>query len=269
MRGARRSGEPRQAGFTLVEVMLALAILFTALVVLIRGAASNVYMAERAHQLGVATNLARGKMWDIEEDLTHEGFQELDKEDKGDFAREGWPSITWKAEITKIKLPGLTALTQGANAAEGEAKKEGEEPKESFLGGLLGGGAAGLGGGAEGMDLGANLLASQYQLFVTAFEASIRKVTLTLQWQVAGRPEELKLAMYVTDPTAVDRALGVPGMGGGENPGQSGQQEGDDRGDRTGGPGSSGPGRTGTGSGTGRPGSSGPGGRGSFGGGFP
>ncbi len=56
----------KRRGFTLLEVMIALALLGFALVVLMRSTASNISSAEAAHMMGIATDLARGKMYEIE-----------------------------------------------------------------------------------------------------------------------------------------------------------------------------------------------------------
>jgi len=50
----RRTGVPVR-GFTLIEVMFALALMGLGLVVLIKSAAGSVFNAEQAHMLGVAT----------------------------------------------------------------------------------------------------------------------------------------------------------------------------------------------------------------------
>ena len=68
---ARRRG----GGFTLIEVMLALAILGAALVILVKSIAGNITAAQDSFYMGVATELARGKMADLEEELLQEGFQ--------------------------------------------------------------------------------------------------------------------------------------------------------------------------------------------------
>ena len=59
--------------------MFALALLGLALVVLIKSAASSIFNAEQAHMMGVATDLARGKMYEIEEMLLKDGFTDTDQ----------------------------------------------------------------------------------------------------------------------------------------------------------------------------------------------
>jgi len=205
----------RQRGFTLVEVMLALGILFAGLVVLIKSTAENIATAQDAHALGVATELARGKMYDIEEILLDEGFQELDQKLDGDFDEEGWRGYTWDAVIEKIELPTMNALS--AMDAAGE---EGTEPGGGILsGGALGGigsmlgmaGPGGAGGDAQSMATG-GFIASQFELFSQVLEASIRKVTLTVHWKVLGDKKELEVVCYFTDPAAMNQVISTGGM---------------------------------------------------------
>src|SRR5262245_11828481 len=96
-------------GFTLLEVMIALALLGLSLVVLIKSAAGNIFNAEQAHMIGVATDLARGKMYDIEETLLKDGFSDTDQSqtDEKCFEEEGWPNICYSYKVEEPKLPSL------------------------------------------------------------------------------------------------------------------------------------------------------------------
>lgn len=216
-----------QAGFTLVEVMISLSILALGLVMLLRGAATNMGSTQQAQMLTAATELARGKMYDLEEELLQEGFQELDQEVDGDFEEEGWPTITWEAQIVKIELPNLTAMQN--LGADGEEGAEGEDAASaSPLGGMLGmaGGLGGEDGGA-----GAGFIQSQFEIFRNVLEESIRKVTLTVRWPAGGEVDELVVDCYFTDPAAVGRVIGgagAPAGGGGEA--EAGDGDGDDEG---------------------------------------
>ena len=48
--------------------------------------------------------------WRTVAQLRKDGFQELDQSSEGDFADEGWPSISWKAEVRKVELPSMEQL---------------------------------------------------------------------------------------------------------------------------------------------------------------
>ncbi|MBL4632293.1 MAG: type II secretion system protein [Kofleriaceae bacterium] len=189
MTGRRKQGERGVGGFTLIEVMIALAILAGMLTVLLRGAAGNVAATQRSRMMTAATELARGKMYDIEEDLLHNGFQPDLQEDEGDFEEEGWPQISWKSEIEKVELPNAEAL--------GGFGEDGEDSE----GGGASGGAGGLGGGG----LGGAIIGSQFEMVKNMMEEALRRVRITITYKVAGFTEEFTVDCYFTDPAAIGR----------------------------------------------------------------
>ena len=75
----------RRAGFTLLEVIIALGILAGALVVLVDNQAMAVLATQEADRLTLATNLAQEKMMEVQIILEREGFGEQDIEEDGDF----------------------------------------------------------------------------------------------------------------------------------------------------------------------------------------
>ncbi|HET6611058.1 MAG TPA: prepilin-type N-terminal cleavage/methylation domain-containing protein [Kofleriaceae bacterium] len=206
------------SGFTLVEVMLALAILLAGLTVLIRTTASNIYTSERAHLLGVATGLAQGKMYDLEAELLDQGFQEQNQELDGDFDDEGWEDIKWSAEIIKVELPELSTVKA---MAEDGTDGSGEDTGTGVMGGLLGSAdpSAATGDTEQGGGIAGALLSSQYELFRGILEQSIRKVTLTVSWEVMGEAQSMVVVCYFTEPAVVQRVVGAgPAPGAGQAP---------------------------------------------------
>ena len=75
----------RRAGFTLLEVIIALGILAGALVVLVDNQAMAVLATQEADRLTLATNLAQEKMMEVQIILERQGFGEQDIEEDGDF----------------------------------------------------------------------------------------------------------------------------------------------------------------------------------------
>ncbi len=194
-----------QRGFTLVEVMIALAILFAALVMMLSRVTADTQATNRAKLLTAATGLARGKMMDIEEELLFKGFQDTSEEMEGDFSDEGFPRYTWKAKIEKVELPPLQQLQQGQQAAKNSKNSDGSESggPGSNLAGLMG-----QGGGNATQSAGASALAGSFDMISKILEGAIRKVTLTVTWK-AGRTEEtLVVVCYFSDPKAVNQGLG-------------------------------------------------------------
>ncbi|MCB1154325.1 prepilin-type N-terminal cleavage/methylation domain-containing protein [bacterium] len=85
------------AGFTLLEVVVAMAILATVLVVLLENHSTSIRMSERARKLSIAANLARDLMTEVE----MQGFPELGSE-TGDFEEKypgQFPDFTWERNV--------------------------------------------------------------------------------------------------------------------------------------------------------------------------
>ena len=170
-----RATRHSDAGFTLVEVMVALAILATALVVLISTTAADVREAQRAQMLNIATNLARFKMYELEEDLLREGFRDTDQELDGDFDDEGWKTIKWSAEVRLIELPNISQVPGlgGAEGGDGEAVDPAAAAANPLTGMLS---SFGLGGTPDGSQAaGAGLIQSQFTLIQQVLRQSIRE----------------------------------------------------------------------------------------------
>jgi general secretion pathway protein I len=230
-------------GFTLLEVMIALALLGLGLVVLIKSAAGNIFSAQQAHMMGVATDLARAKMYQIEEKLLKDGFADTEQtEEDRPFDDEGWPAVLYSYKIEVVELPSfdqLQAMAKGrckssessAGSDSGKSSAgsgapgsgEGVEAgcfEDSALGGMLtqfGGGFGGGGGGGSGKGAeadaaaGASFIQGQYQMFQQILKVTIRKVTLTVKWKVLGTDRDMKVVAFFTDAAAMDKV--ISGMG--------------------------------------------------------
>jgi prepilin-type N-terminal cleavage/methylation domain-containing protein len=213
----------KQAGFTLIEVVVAMAILFGALVIGLDRVTTDVNSTNQAKLLSAAIGLARSKMFDLEEELAQKGFQEMTEDDEGDFSAEGFPAYKWKAKIEKVKIPSIGQL-QTAQGKQGEKGAGSGEEVGSGLTGLMG-----AGGGNATAAAGASTIASQFELISGVLENSIRRVSLTVSWKVGRVHDEFTVTCYFTDPKAVDTALaplnalaGAAGAGGAGGAGGTG-----------------------------------------------
>jgi general secretion pathway protein I len=217
-------------GFTLLEVMIGLALLGFALVVLMKATAGNILSAEDSHLLGIATDLARGKMYDVEEKLIKDGFTDTDcsQTDWKPFDDEGWPTIEFSYKCEQVEMPAWDELQQmaqghakamGSGSAAGSAFGSGAGFgsdqvggfQNSALGGMLGmmgmfGGKTSAGGDLTSVQ-GGSLIQGQYTMFQQILKVTVRKVTLTVRWKVLGRDRDLKVVAFFTDPSAMDKVL--------------------------------------------------------------
>ena len=238
----------KQKGFTLLEVMIGLALLGFALTVLIKSAAGNIFNARQAQMIGVVTDLARAKMYDIEEELIKDGFSDTGLADADDtctdfkpFDDEGWPNVSWCAKIEQVELPSWDKLQtmaagSGSGAGSGSAKgsagdgsDSGGGFQDSALGGMLsmlGGGFSGGGASSMAMDSkqGASFMQGQYGMVQQILKVSIRKVTLFVKWEVAGSDRDMKVVAFFTDSASMDKVLS--GLGSQELPEESGSGSG-------------------------------------------
>ena len=234
------------SGFTLLEVMIGLALLGLGLIVLIKFAAGSIFNSEEAHMMGVVTDLGRGKMYDIEEILLKVGFTDTSQSNESEecFTDEGWPNICYSYKVEEPKLPSFDELT---TMAEGKAKDmmgsgsgsalgsagaaaamgSGGGLQNSALGGMLG--MVGMFGGSQDIDAAAGgaMIQGQYGMFQEVLKVSVRKVTLTLKWKVLGSDRDMKVVAFFTDPSAMNKtllggmtnALEASGGGGGSDTG--------------------------------------------------
>ena len=89
----------RPAGFTLVEVLIAMAILAIALVAVFQLQSQSVSMAAESRFATSAALLAQNKMAEMESGVSFSGQNQ-----KGDFGPD-YPQYTWRVDVSDAKLP--------------------------------------------------------------------------------------------------------------------------------------------------------------------
>lgn len=188
-------------GFTLLEVMVAMAILSLSITAMVGITTLSYDESHYARALTTATLLARSKMIDIELLLQKDGFSDSDKEESGDFSEEGFPEYRWEAAIRPVKLD-VTQMIRGMFGGEVSPDLL---PKEmaGFIGAAQGESADQLTQNVEGSDLkqmlggqGLDLLLNQAGELLSK---SIREIALEVHW---GDPkfdgESVRFVQYVT-----------------------------------------------------------------------
>lgn len=215
----------RSRGFTLVEVMLALAILGMALMMLMRSATSSLFATSQAQMLGVVTDLARAKMYDLEEKLIKDGFSDTDQTEDGTFDAEGWESVEWKATIETVELPSFQTMEEVGK----EATRDGGKGLGDRFGVKTPGSELGSGSGTtqeKPQDLTGGFIQQFYEPISRVLKMSVRRVSLDVKWKVLGKDRDLKVVMYVTDASkaeqAVNELMSLFGGGGKEEDGGGG-----------------------------------------------
>ena len=91
----------KKTGFTLLEVMIALAILALVGVAFLRAQAGSIRLLDESNQISLATLLAREKMAELE----GMGFPEVGK--NSGTGEEAYPKLRWEQVISSTELPAI------------------------------------------------------------------------------------------------------------------------------------------------------------------
>ncbi len=227
----RRSphGAGAQSGSTLLEVMIALAIMASTYVALLEAQITTIRNSTFGKQITVAAFLAQTKIEETEELLLKEGFPLEDKAEEESFEKLGYPNFKYKLEINKIDLPLGAAVEQiltsmgGGSGSEAD-KKDGKtgdltQKLSSQLAGLGGGqglsdlvkNMPSLGGGAGSpLSMLANpaMLKGSMDMLSQMLEQSIRLVKVTV---IFGEDEADRMSL-TTHVVTVPQAPGTGGV---------------------------------------------------------
>ncbi len=246
--GSRGGGRgPQSRAFSLLEIMVAIAILGLTLTVILSAQGSLTASDKLAVREGMAVTLARCKMTAVEEDLLKRGYPVLDEINGDEPCCEGVdaPEFSCDTAVERVELPELSG---GGGAGDGgiggdlaSALKVGQPTEKSPSGGgvelppslaregaiagaVRDGGLSEIaatmarqtedttqGGGTSGLV--AQVLSMVYPSLRPVLSQSVRRVTVTVNWSAGPREREFKLVQFVTNPTIAAQSLGA-GMAG-------------------------------------------------------
>lgn len=174
----------RRRGYTLLEVLIAMAILAMGLSVLLGTQATSALMTERANRMAQAALLARAKMMDIEHDLLSDGFSDMEERMNGDFADEGFRDIRWEAVIEVVEIPP-EAAPEFAATINAQLFGDGEQ------GGALSGSAA--------VSQWMPMILGEVPNFINQMAQRARFVTLEIEWSEGRHTQTLTIQQYVVN----------------------------------------------------------------------
>jgi general secretion pathway protein I len=189
----------RASGFTLLEVMVALAILAGAMLAVSQMTSGALRNHARAVRLEVATLLARGKLASLQDGFDKNGFRDFDQTDEGSFDEQGHPEVRWKLEVLKPSVElgpdQILAVLTGARNADGE-------PMD--LATLLGGGGKGGDGKSTpletifpGAAAAAGTLNMQLAMIGENIKKGLRQIRLTVSWKDGARDESFTVVTHL------------------------------------------------------------------------
>lgn len=151
-----------QSGFTLLEVIIALAIMALAFASILAVESGSINASARAKQMNIVGMLARNMMIETEYKIQNKTFDEIQKVEEGNF-KEPYQDFHWKTEITEMKFPPLgQALFGGSKSSDG------------------GGGGASDSLSNNGQNQATDLLT---KLITNFLSKAIRSVKVTISWK--------------------------------------------------------------------------------------
>lgn len=191
-----------QSGFSLLEVIIAIAILalgFTALFAAQTQAAQTAYVARGT---ATAAMLARCKMGEIEEEITRNGLPAIDDQGRGECC-EGTDIAGYECEwkIERVVLPDDFG-DEGGLLGDGEEESAGpdigalaadQDAQNVALNGMLNGGGGGGGGGG----LAEMAISIAYPVLKPSIEEQVRRATVTISWSEGQRSPSFEVVQYL------------------------------------------------------------------------
>ena len=166
----------RNDGFTLLEVLIAMAILSIALLVLSRAQQNGILVSQYEEQQITAATLAKWKMTDVELQLEKKGFGDDEKEECGKFEEDlddrafaGWE---WCWTMKKVSLPLPMDMLGGGK--DGDGKK-------------TGGGAPALPGGLDPKAAG------------EALSKAVRVLKMQIKWKLGATDQRLDVTTHMVN----------------------------------------------------------------------
>lgn len=224
-----RRNHRNTAGFSLLEVMVAIAILGLGLTAILSAQAGAFSAAQHARSLSLATGLARCKMLEIEEKLARDGFAELDEQDSGPCCEgdEGEAMrCTWRIEKPELPEPKLGELdldgdldlggSPGGSGSPGIGALAGFSGPNGSLAGAVGSdakvgdvaqgiaGSIAESGGIDGLI--GMAMSFIYPDLKPMFESGARRVTVTVHWADGKIDRTLEVMQWVTSPAPIVQA---------------------------------------------------------------
>ncbi len=155
-------------GFTLLETMIAMAIMMVAFSSILMVQSSSINTSAKAKQMNVVAMLSRNLLIETEGLIETKKFEEIRSEEKGQFP-DPYQDYTWTREVKEVTLPDLSALFA---------------PPE--------GGAADPAAGGQSTELLGKLVTNY-------LSKAVREVIVTITWKRGDGTQNFAVSMYWVD----------------------------------------------------------------------
>jgi general secretion pathway protein I len=196
-------------GFTLLEVMIAVAILGMSLTAIFSSEVGAANVAARARRQNVAATLARCKMGEIEEIIAIEGLPLLEKKDS-DACCEHAPVEGFTCEwiVERIILPELGA--QGSAEEDEALEAESTRRLDEQIGEVAGAATTEQALAGEAGNMAMLALEIGFPILKPFLEEQVRRATVSVRWKEGPKERGFDVIQYLVadQPAPVGEATG-------------------------------------------------------------
>lgn len=216
-----------RAGFTLMEVMVAIGILVVSLSILVQSQGAAALMTEEAERILIATQLAQEKLAEVQFLVENEGFQSEDVFEEGEFDDFG-------DEVVDAEFQALDEYHYEFLVTELDLEAMGDVMGnlQNMVGGAAGGAAGGGSSASITAAMGALPIAITPEMIGQVLDPFIREVKVRVWWgkdadEAEEEGDEVVITTHMIQPHA-NMLQGLPfmnggaGSGAGSKPGQQG-----------------------------------------------
>lgn len=153
-----------ESGFTLLETLIAMAIMVVAFSSILMVESGSLDASFRAKQLNIVSMLARNTLIETELLIENKAFSEVKTEESGNYA-DPYQEFMWKREIKEVEFPSL-------NTSGGDKQQDNEDPNAKDAG---------------------NSIAKLITQFLSK---SIREIVVTVSYKKGPGEQKYQIAMY-------------------------------------------------------------------------
>ena len=164
-------------GFTLLEVIIALAIMTMAFAAILSMISDGINASARTHQMTIVAMLAKRQMIDTEYKIEGRTFDEVKKDDSGNFPAP-YADYRWTSEVKEVEFPNIGGMTSGGGGGDSSS-------------------GGGSGDGSENVN---SQVTDMISKLVTQFlSKAVREVTVTIFWKKGSKDQSFSVSTYWVD----------------------------------------------------------------------
>jgi general secretion pathway protein I len=175
-----------QAGFTLLEVMIAIGILAIGIGAILVAENNSLDVTLRAKRMGTVAMLAKNALIEAERLTEGKSFTEVNTDAEGKFDAP-YAEYSWTRKIKEITFPNLLDPSQASGGASGAGAASGTSTSTSASSGDTSSGA---------IDQNVEKVV---KLATNYLSKSSREVTVTIKWKEKGEDQKFSVSQYWVD----------------------------------------------------------------------